>query len=184
MQARKGEIVIEIDPGMAFGTGAHPSTRMCLAAIEELIPSLPLRPTVLDVGTGSGILAIAARKLRAGKILAVDIDPIAVDCARKNAAANKAGPGIDFRVGSPGGPAPQIRCRRCQPPASRAVIVDSAAGGATSAARIPDRFRDPAIQKTEIHSAFAKWGLRLRGSRELKGWVCLEYQRPRADAQE
>ncbi len=182
--ARKGEIVIEIDPGMAFGTGAHPSTRMCLAAIEELIPSLPLRPTVLDVGTGSGILAIAARKLRAGRILALDIDPIAVDCARKNAAANKAGPGIDFRVGSPGGLRrkfdvvvanllPQELLSLTRPLAGRPrpqgyLIVSGILRS----------------QKTEIHSEVAKWGLRLRGSRELKGWVCLEYQRPRADAQE
>jgi ribosomal protein L11 methyltransferase len=71
---------------MAFGTGLHPSTRLCLVALEEhLTPGM----RVLDVGTGSGILAIAAARLGAGPVLALDIDPIAVKAARANVAANK-----------------------------------------------------------------------------------------------
>jgi len=99
--ARHGQIVIEIDPGMAFGTGTHPSTQMCLQFMEEVIPSFPRLPSVLDVGTGSGILSIAARKMGVKKITALDIDPAAIDCARANARENRVGRGISFRSGSP-----------------------------------------------------------------------------------
>lgn len=79
------DIVIQLDPGMAFGTGLHPTTQMCLAALEELIwPGA----NVLDLGSGSGILAIAAAKLGAGRVLAVDNDPRAVQVARGNVIAN------------------------------------------------------------------------------------------------
>lgn len=79
------QVVIEIDPGMAFGTGQHATTRVCLVALER-----HLRPgmAVLDLGTGSGILAIAAAKLGASRVLALDINPAAVAVARSNAEAN------------------------------------------------------------------------------------------------
>jgi ribosomal protein L11 methyltransferase len=84
--SQPGEIVIELDPGMAFGTGLHPTTRLCLAALEKLVtPGV----TVLDIGTGSGILAIAAAKLGAVAVDARDIDPIAVETAQKNAELNR-----------------------------------------------------------------------------------------------
>ena len=79
------EIVIELDPGMAFGTGLHPTTRLCLAMLEKYVTR---GIEVLDVGTGSGILAIGAAKLGARWIDARDIDPIAVETAQKNAAAS------------------------------------------------------------------------------------------------
>lgn len=84
-QPRPDEVVIELDPGMAFGTGLHPTTQMCLRALEE-----HLKPgdTILDLGTGSGILAIAAAKLGAGSVLALDSDPLAVKAARANVWAN------------------------------------------------------------------------------------------------
>jgi len=85
---RPDDVVIELDPGMAFGTGLHPSTRLCLIAlVEHLTHGL----RVLDVGTGSGILAIAAARLGAGRVLALDIDPLAVEAARANVAANEVG---------------------------------------------------------------------------------------------
>lgn len=81
-----GEVIIQLDPGMAFGTGLHPTTQMCLEALEELLyPGAE----VLDLGTGSGILAIAAAKLGAGRVLAVDNDPTAVKAARENVLANQ-----------------------------------------------------------------------------------------------
>lgn len=90
------QVVIEIDPGMAFGTGTHPTTRLCLEALERIVDaappftgsSLPASFNVLDVGTGSGVLSIAARKLGAGHMVALDIDPQAVEVARENLANN------------------------------------------------------------------------------------------------
>lgn len=101
VEAAPEDIVIELDPGMAFGTGLHPSTRLCIAALEEHV-----RPgdAVLDLGTGSGVLAIAAYKLGAASVLATDIDPIAVNVARENALRNgvplDAAPGVTVQAGS------------------------------------------------------------------------------------
>ncbi len=86
----KGEIIVELDPGMAFGTGTHPSTSMCVKALDELerrlAPEGGLR--LLDVGTGSGILAIAAAKLGFTGIVGIDVDQVAVRVAQKNAELN------------------------------------------------------------------------------------------------
>jgi ribosomal protein L11 methyltransferase len=87
-QARtEGREVIELDPGLAFGTGSHPTTRMCLDWIDQ-----HLKPggTVIDYGCGSGILAIACARLGAADVLAVDIDPQAVEAADTNARLNRA----------------------------------------------------------------------------------------------
>ncbi len=81
----QAQTVIRLDPGLAFGTGTHPTTRMCLRWLARQ-PALPAR--VLDYGCGSGILAIAAAKLGAGEVDAVDIDPAAVQSTRDNAQAN------------------------------------------------------------------------------------------------
>jgi ribosomal protein L11 methyltransferase len=84
------DIVLRLDPGMAFGTGGHETTRLCLELLEQIMDSLPtlLTPSVLDLGTGSGILAMAAVQLGAGRVCAVDIDPLAVEVARENLAVN------------------------------------------------------------------------------------------------
>ena len=79
------DIPLVIDPGMAFGTGSHPTTQLCLTALEDFVQS---GQSVADVGTGSGILAIAAAKLGASPIAASDNDSLAVIIARENAAAN------------------------------------------------------------------------------------------------
>ena len=77
----EGDIVIELDPGMAFGTGYHPTTRMCMEALERWVsPSAQ----VLDLGTGSAILSMTAAALGAARIVALDVDPTAVRAARKN----------------------------------------------------------------------------------------------------
>ncbi|HIJ88041.1 MAG TPA: 50S ribosomal protein L11 methyltransferase [Desulfuromonadales bacterium] len=85
-----GDLVIRIDPGMAFGTGGHETTRLCLELLESVMDNCPLLtvPSLLDLGTGSGILAIAANLLGAGRILALDVDPDAVEVARENLALN------------------------------------------------------------------------------------------------
>lgn len=94
-QARR---VIRLDPGLAFGTGTHPTTRMCLRWIATHSPSrAPAWQRVLDYGCGSGILAIAAAMHGAGQVDAVDIDPAAVAATRANALAN----GVSLRTGLP-----------------------------------------------------------------------------------
>ena len=109
------DVVLALDPGMAFGTGLHPTTRLCLAALESLADRGVLttggvgggRARVLDVGSGSGILSIAAGLLGAASVLAVDVDPIAVDASAANAARNKLGRVITSREGSaPSGEGP------------------------------------------------------------------------------
>ncbi len=80
-----GDKVIEIDPGMAFGTGTHETTGLCLAMLETYVKP---GARVMDVGTGSGILAIAAGMLEAAQVLAVDIDPVAVKVAGENVRQN------------------------------------------------------------------------------------------------
>jgi len=87
---RQDDIVLRLDPGMAFGTGGHETTRLCLELLERIMDEMPPLhvPSVLDLGTGSGILAMAAVQLGAGHVCAVDIDPQAVEVARENLAAN------------------------------------------------------------------------------------------------
>ncbi len=79
------QTIIEIDPGMAFGTGTHPTTALCVHLLEKYIQP---NQTVLDVGTGSGILLIAAAKLGAARLTGVDLDPMAIEVARKNLVQN------------------------------------------------------------------------------------------------
>ncbi|MFN2598636.1 MAG: 50S ribosomal protein L11 methyltransferase [Pyrinomonadaceae bacterium] len=94
-----GGIVIRIEPGMAFGTGTHETTRLCLEAVEDYFDGA----SFLDVGTGTGILAIAAALLRpSARVEACDTDAAAVGIARKNARLNGVADGIAFRVGTVG----------------------------------------------------------------------------------
>ena len=101
-----GEVVVQLDPGTAFGTGQHETTRLCLIAIEAELPHGAGRaPDVLDVGAGSGILAIAAALLGAGRVRACDNDAETIAIAIENARMNGVEDRIDFRAGSmPGAP--------------------------------------------------------------------------------
>jgi ribosomal protein L11 methyltransferase len=99
-----GLLPVVLDPGMAFGTGLHPSTRLCMAALERW-----LRPgdAVLDVGSGSGILSITAARLGASRVLATDVDPVAVQATGENVQRN----GVDALVQATEGslPGPEVR---------------------------------------------------------------------------
>jgi ribosomal protein L11 methyltransferase len=90
-----GEVIIELDPGMAFGTGTHPTTALCLRTLESVIKG---GEEVIDVGTGSGILAIGAVKLGAKRVLALDLDPVAVSSATENVHLNGLSDDIQIKV--------------------------------------------------------------------------------------
>ncbi|TVY00516.1 50S ribosomal protein L11 methyltransferase [Cohnella terricola] len=89
------ELIIELDPGMAFGTGTHPTTALCLKALDSAITG---GERIIDVGTGSGVLAIGAMKLGASKVLALDLDPVAIKCAQENIDLNGYGQDVEVRL--------------------------------------------------------------------------------------
>ena len=100
-RAGRDDVVIALDPGMAFGTGLHPTTRLCLACLESVADrGLVAGAGVLDVGCGSGILSMAAARLGAMTVLGVDTDPIAVEATAANAARNRLARRIRTRHGS------------------------------------------------------------------------------------
>jgi len=169
---KKDQIIIEIDPGMAFGTGTHPSTQMCLRVLQDLILSRFHSPTILDVGTGSGILAIASRRLGSAEVVAIDIDPVAIACARENAAANRIDGKIDFSIGS----ADSLRrvfnivVANLLPQELLGIRPALARRMSSKGSLIVSGFLRG--QKKEIASAFAKQGLEVQRSLTQKGWSC------------
>lgn len=101
-----GDIVISLDPGMAFGTGQHPTTRMCLERLDKVCRA---GMDVLDIGCGSGILSIAAARLGARSVFALEIDSVAVGAAKQNVREN--GALHNVRVGQGTLPHPEVRAR-------------------------------------------------------------------------
>ncbi|EUJ41656.1 50S ribosomal protein L11 methyltransferase [Brochothrix campestris] len=91
------EHIIELDPGMAFGTGTHQTTRLCLEAVEKYVVA---GDDVIDVGTGSGVLSILAAKLGANSVLALDLDDVAVRAAQENIDVNKVGDVVEVTTGN------------------------------------------------------------------------------------
>jgi ribosomal protein L11 methyltransferase len=96
-EPRGADLVLRLDPGMAFGTGLHPTTRACLELLQQRTP-MPAR--VLDVGTGSGILGLAALRLGADRVVGYDTDPLAVEASTTNAVANGLADRFDARQGT------------------------------------------------------------------------------------
>ncbi|MGI6833799.1 50S ribosomal protein L11 methyltransferase [Bacillus paralicheniformis] len=88
------ELIIEMDPGMAFGTGTHPTTVLCIQALERYVKE---GDSVVDVGTGTGILSIASAMLRAKQVEGYDLDPVAVESARLNSKLNKVSDHIEIK---------------------------------------------------------------------------------------
>ena len=161
--------VIRLDPGLAFGTGTHPTTRMCLRWTARQAPALAPRWTrVLDYGCGSGILAIGAALHGAGRIDAVDIDPAAVEATRANAAANK----VSVNAGLPElaqGQYPLVFANILATPLKLlAPLLCShvAAGGHLVLAGILER------QTEELKAAYAPW-LTLQVDDRDEGWVLM-----------
>lgn len=168
-------ITLVIEPGMAFGTGDHPTTSMCLQALQDGVERKPAA-SVLDVGTGTGVLAIAAKRLGAGRVVGNDIDPAAVRIAKENAALNKA-EGLELT----------------DKPLERlggefdVVVANLYAGVLVQlaprlAARLaPEGFLAVsgilAPQASEVAQAFAREGLKAAGRRTSGEWVLLRYER-------
>jgi len=101
--AEPNRVAIKIDPGMAFGTGTHPTTQLCLELMEEWFNQSKIQnqsKTVIDIGCGSGILSIAALKLGAKQVLGVDIDTESITNSRENATTNRVGDELMLGVGS------------------------------------------------------------------------------------
>ena len=173
------DVVVALDPGMAFGTGLHPTTQLCLAQLERLADRGGLAGgRVLDVGCGSGILAIAAVRLGAAQALGVDTDAIAIDATLANAGRNDLAGRVAAREGSlPSGepPFPVVLANLIAgvlvplAPLLRAELAD---GGTLIASGI---FVD---REDEVAAAFASAGLVVTARAAEGDWVALEARRP------
>ncbi|MBM3942207.1 MAG: 50S ribosomal protein L11 methyltransferase [SAR202 cluster bacterium] len=177
-QASPGDVLIELDPGMAFGTGYHPTTYTCLTAMETLVkPGM----TVLDLGTGSGILTIAAIKLGAASVLALDIDPDAVRAARQNFRRLGILPQVALATGTVPHPQAQpdqfdlvvanISARAVQERAPFILPVLKPGGSLVASGIIQD-------QEQGVHDALAALGFAPIERRPREDWVSLVGRRP------
>jgi ribosomal protein L11 methyltransferase len=180
-QPAEGEVVIELDPGMAFGTGTHPSTRLCMLGLEDEINE---GDRVFDIGTGSGILAFAAAKLGAMSVDAVDIEPVAVRSTRENAIRNGVGDTVRIEEGSAGPGQPFTGeydlvlaniIARVLIEIAEGVTAAVKPGGTLVLAGIIES-REPATRAT-----YEKLGLEFVRRAQIDDWVSLVFRRPTAD---
>ena len=163
-------LVLRLDPGMAFGTGDHPTTRLCLSWLEQ---HLVAGEHVIDYGCGSGILAIAARKLGAGVVVGTDIDAQAVGAARANAAANAVDVAFTLSTDFAGAPVDLVVANILSNPLKvLAPLLGSLVrpGGRLVLSGILDR------QWREVAAVYAPM-LALEPWRTDEGWVCLTGRR-------
>jgi ribosomal protein L11 methyltransferase len=172
------DVVLALDPGMAFGTGLHPTTRLCLVGVEALADRGHIGGArVLDVGCGSGILAIAALKLGAATALGIDTDPIAIEATTANAARNRLARRILARGGSlPTGEVPfdvvlANLIAGLLVPLAPLLRDELRPGGALLASGI---FVD---REVEVRGAFEAAGLAVVGRSAEGEWVALEAHR-------
>lgn len=167
----EGDVRISLDPGMAFGTGLHPTTRGCLALLQELGP---MPSTVLDVGCGSGILSLAALALGAERAVAIDTDPLAIEATRRNAERNE----MALRVATIAGSLP-LRARERYPlilaNLVAAVFVELAPRLAAHLARGGTLLAGGIIEGRahEVVDALATVGLAVESRRDDGDWVSL-----------
>jgi len=171
-----GEVLVRLDPGMAFGSGAHATTRLCLAALAE---ELPAGGRVLDVGTGSGILAIAAARLGASRVLALDTDPDVLPIARENAALNEVGAVVEVRDGditAAGEAGWDVIVANIAPEpvmqAAPTAFAILAPGGALVGGGIP------ASRAREVREAVSAAGLPVERVSQEEEWVAVIARRP------
>jgi len=165
-QAPANGIRIRLDPGLAFGTGSHPTTHLCLEWLAQLLPA---DATVLDYGCGSGILAIAARLLGAGRTHAVDIDTQAVQATRENARRNGVSVYADLPDALPPGTFQVLVANILSNPLkvlAPILVKRVQAGGDLVLSGVLQR------QADEVIAAYAPW-MELRIWQAREGWVCL-----------
>ncbi len=169
---KEGEHVIKIDPGMAFGTGTHHTTNMCMARLEKVLPA---NAEVFDVGTGSGILAIAAALLGAKSVKAVDIDAVAVRVARENIADNGLEDKIEVNEGD------LLRGTEGQ---ADVIIANIIADIIIMLLKdIPGKLKDDGIflasgiisdRRADVEAAAAEVGMKVDHVDEKGGWVVMQ----------
>lgn len=179
----EGRTPLYLNPGLTFGTGAHPTTQLCLELLEQV-----LRPgdRVLDLGCGSGILAIAALALGASQAVGVDIDPKAADVAFENAALNGIGPD---RLAVYAGDVLHDRAlaARLNPGGSQVVLANIVADVIIPLApQVPGLLEEDGVflcsgiidtRTQEVEAALKQAGLTLIRKREKNGWAALEAKR-------
>jgi len=170
-----GELLLSLDPGMAFGTGLHPTTRSCLRLLQQV---RPMPPVLLDVGSGSGILSLAALLLGAERAVCLDTDPVAVEATRANADANGLGDRVDARAGSLPAEATE-RFPLVVANLVASVLVELAPRLATHAEMGATVLASGIIDRraSEVVAAFNDVGLAVRERIEDDEWVSLRAER-------
>jgi ribosomal protein L11 methyltransferase len=180
------DVVIAMDPGMAFGTGLHPTTRLCLAGIERWADDGLLahgaardgRARLLDVGCGSGVLAVAAGLLGAGELIGVDTDPLAIEATLANARRNRLGRRVrawQGSVPSGAGPFDLVAANLI------ASVLISLASGLRDELRPGGRLLASGIfvdREGDVRSAFVAAGLVIVHREAESDWVALDAERP------
>lgn len=174
-----GDLVIRLDPGMAFGTGLHPTTRMCLALLEELTHP---GDRVFDFGCGSAILSIAAARLGAERVEAVDVDAIAVEVAKENARRNKVARKIHVRKATVEPGVPVLGAPFDVVAANISAFVLKNAAAALAEATKPGR---PAILSgilvtgaDDVRATYAAAGWEHVETRAEGDWIAMVVRRP------
>jgi ribosomal protein L11 methyltransferase len=170
-------VAVAIEPGMAFGTGSHPTTALCLERCDELLAEFP-GAEVLDVGTGSGVIALLAKKLGAARVAATENDEVALNAAREGAELNGVS-GIEWRLTADPGNVPgrfriviaNILLNTLEELAP-AIAGKVASGGRLVLSGLLPAQADPAER------AYAAEGLRPLSRTERDGWVRVELSRP------
>lgn len=173
---RPGDVVLDLDPGMAFGTGVHPTTRLCLQLVERYVTP---GARVLDLGTGSGILAIAAAKLGAARVVALDVDATAARVATENIERNDAAGVVAVAQGELAAvEAPErfdlilaninLRVIRAVLPA---LVTHLAPGGIAILSGVLHE------HETTLHELVREAGLRRRERRRERDWLALAVER-------
>lgn len=168
-------VILELDPGLAFGTGSHPTTRLCMQWLEQNVRA---GETVLDYGCGSGILAIVAKKLGAGDTSGIDIDPNAVEASRYNAERNRVEASFALPEAVSDATYDLVVANILSNPLKLMAAMLSARvrpGGRLILSGVLER------QADEVAAAYAPW-IAMSVWRSEEGWVCLHGTRPASAA--